>query len=181
MVNRCQYDMAKEFPENDSQLRRSIGSEDPWDIEDLVKVGVDKEFCPYYIAKGFERNAELILCPYNYIVDPTIRKAMQIDLQDQVIILDEAHNIEDIARDVVGGRFNLDIITETSLEWWRIYSNLKENEENLDEDLYRDLASFLARFECWIENNLEGIFFSAFDALSELKKDVFTPSSYKVL
>jgi len=43
-------------------------------------------------------NAELIFCPYNYLLDPVIRRAVQIDLEDAVIILDEAHNIEDICR-----------------------------------------------------------------------------------
>ncbi len=43
-------------------------------------------------------NAELIFCPYNHLLDPVIRRAVQIDLEDAVIILDEAHNIEDICR-----------------------------------------------------------------------------------
>lgn len=43
-------------------------------------------------------NAELIFCPYNYLLDPVIRRAVQIDMEDAVIILDEAHNIEDICR-----------------------------------------------------------------------------------
>ena len=43
-------------------------------------------------------NAELIFCPYNYLLDPVIRRAVQIDVEDAVIILDEAHNIEDICR-----------------------------------------------------------------------------------
>ena len=47
---------------------------------------------------GHAEAAELIFCPYNYILDPVIRRAVQIDLQDAVIILDEAHNIEDICR-----------------------------------------------------------------------------------
>ena len=47
---------------------------------------------------GHAETAELIFCPYNYILDPVIRRAVQIDLQDAVIILDEAHNIEDICR-----------------------------------------------------------------------------------
>ena len=47
---------------------------------------------------GCAEAAELIFCPYNYILDPVIRRAVQIDLQDSVIILDEAHNIEDICR-----------------------------------------------------------------------------------
>ena len=47
-------------------------------------------------------NAELIFCPYNYLLDPVIRRAVQIDLEDAVIILDEAHNIEDICRYLQG-------------------------------------------------------------------------------
>ena len=51
-----------------------------------------------YAHGGCAEAAELIFCPYNYILDPVIRRAVQIDLQDSVIILDEAHNIEDICR-----------------------------------------------------------------------------------
>ena len=43
-------------------------------------------------------HAELIFCPYNYLLDPVIRRAVQIDVEDAVLILDEAHNIEDICR-----------------------------------------------------------------------------------
>ena len=43
-------------------------------------------------------HAELIFCPYNYLLDPVIRRAVQVDVEDAVLILDEAHNIEDICR-----------------------------------------------------------------------------------
>jgi phosphate starvation-inducible protein PhoH len=35
-------------------------------------------------------DAELIFCPYNYIIDPVIRSAMGIKLKGAVVILDEA-------------------------------------------------------------------------------------------
>jgi Rad3-related DNA helicase len=50
------------------------------------------------ILWGFAEDAELTFCPYNYLVDPVIRKSMGIDIRNAVLIFDEAHNIEDISR-----------------------------------------------------------------------------------
>ncbi|KAF6001007.1 hypothetical protein F1559_001113 [Cyanidiococcus yangmingshanensis] len=39
--------------------------------------------------------ADIIFCPYSYLVDPIVRKRMGIDVTGAVVILDEAHNIEE--------------------------------------------------------------------------------------
>lgn len=33
---------------------------------------------------------------YNYVLDPVIRKSLNLDLKGNVVVLDEAHNIEDV-------------------------------------------------------------------------------------
>ncbi|KAF9398539.1 Fanconi anemia group J protein [Mortierella sp. AD011] len=58
--------------------------------------------CPYFASRTLALEAELIFCPYSYLIDPHIRKAMEIDLENSIVILDEAHNIEDAARDAGG-------------------------------------------------------------------------------
>ena len=45
------------------------------------------------------KEADIVFCPYNYLIDPKIRHQMEIDLTDQVVVLDEGHNVEDSARD----------------------------------------------------------------------------------
>lgn len=34
--------------------------------------------------------AQLVFCPYSYVINPIIRRAMEVDLNGAVVILDEA-------------------------------------------------------------------------------------------
>ncbi len=61
--------------------------------------------CPYYISRALAKSADLIFCPYNYILDPDIRKAMDIDAENAIIVLDEAHNVEDTLRNLGSATF----------------------------------------------------------------------------
>ncbi|CDY71351.1 BnaCnng72550D, partial [Brassica napus] len=76
------------------------------DIEEFVKVGKSVRGCPYYAAWSLAENAELVFFPYSYIVNPVIRAGVEVDLKGAIIIFDEAHNMEDIAREA--GSVNLD-------------------------------------------------------------------------
>ncbi|KAI9486606.1 MAG: helicase C-terminal domain-containing protein [Benjaminiella poitrasii] len=77
-----------------------------WDIEDMVQLGKKVKGCPYYAARKLYEGAEVIFAPYNYIIDPVIRKVLDINLKNSIIILDEAHNIEDASRSA--GSFEID-------------------------------------------------------------------------
>lgn len=65
----------------------------PKDIEDLVATGQDSETCPYFGSRRAIRQAQLVLLPYNLLLQKTAREALGIDLTDQVVIIDEAHNL----------------------------------------------------------------------------------------
>lgn len=34
--------------------------------------------------------AQLVFCPYNYLISPIVRRAMDIDIRGSIIVLDEA-------------------------------------------------------------------------------------------
>ncbi|KAB0367277.1 hypothetical protein FD755_020601, partial [Muntiacus reevesi] len=80
-------------------LQTFQGMHKAWDIEELVSLGKKLKACPYYTARELMQNADIIFCPYNYLLDAQIRETMEINLKEQVVILDEAHNIEDCARE----------------------------------------------------------------------------------
>lgn len=69
------------------------------DIEDLVKIGQKHKCCPYFLAKELKQNADIIFMPYNYLLDPKTRKSQGIDLQNTVVLLDEAHNVEKVCEE----------------------------------------------------------------------------------
>jgi Fanconi anemia group J protein len=65
-----------------------------FDIEDLVKLGKKEAGCPYYAARIISDDADIVFMPYNYLIDPLIRESCDIKLEKNIVILDEAHNIE---------------------------------------------------------------------------------------
>ena len=69
------------------------------DIEDLKDICTKKKICPYIVAREMMQFSAIIFCPYNYIIYPSIRRAMSIKLDHSVILFDEAHNILQTARD----------------------------------------------------------------------------------
>jgi hypothetical protein len=70
-----------------------------WDIEDIVTKGRQFRACPYFTAKDLAERADVVFCPYNYLIDKLIRESTGIDLKNNIVIFDEAHNLEDQCRE----------------------------------------------------------------------------------
>ena len=66
-------------------------------------------FCPYYLNRMRAEKADIVLMPYNYIADSRIRDRMKINLRDDIVIIDEAHNIPQVIED--SSSFKLDTTT----------------------------------------------------------------------
>lgn len=69
------------------------------DIEDLIAVGKKDRICPYFYTRDNSQTADLVLVPYNYLLDASIRSTLKVEWENAVIIIDEAHNLEQVASD----------------------------------------------------------------------------------
>ena len=86
----------------DKQLNKDA-NEVSWgicDIEEMHKIGKTIKSCPYFIQKERAKIADLILMPYNYLIDPRIREIFEINYKNAIVIIDEAHNINSICESV---------------------------------------------------------------------------------
>ncbi|XP_019371033.1 PREDICTED: ATP-dependent DNA helicase DDX11 isoform X2 [Gavialis gangeticus] len=65
------------------------------DIEQLVTLGKKTKACPYYGSRYAIPAAQLVVLPYQMLLHESTRNASGIKLKDQVVIIDEAHNLID--------------------------------------------------------------------------------------
>lgn len=65
------------------------------DIEDLGSLGTGLRVCPYYSVRNGLKSAEIIACPYQILLQKSAREALNVDVEDAIIVIDEAHNLID--------------------------------------------------------------------------------------
>jgi len=66
------------------------------DIEDFVDRSKKDQLCPFYLSRELQRESEVLFVPYNYLVESEKRSALNIELARDILIFDEAHNIESV-------------------------------------------------------------------------------------
>ncbi|XP_064648720.1 Fanconi anemia group J protein homolog isoform X2 [Lineus longissimus] len=113
-----------------------------WDIEDFKDVCAALMCCPYFSARELKNTARLVFCPYNYLIDPVIRDSMEITLDNQIVILDEAHNIEDFARSAASAEFTEDQLAKASID---LLDMVNENVKPLNHAALKDMVDKIQR------------------------------------
>ena len=76
----------------------------PVDAEELITICKEKKFCPYFLSKFLLESMKIVICNYQWVFNPFIRESflefIGKDLQSCILVLDECHNVIDIATEV---------------------------------------------------------------------------------
>ena len=71
--------------------------------EEIYEYADDRELCGYELLKEGIEGVDLVVCNYHHLLDPAIRdqffRWLGRDPSDVIAVFDEAHNLEDAARD----------------------------------------------------------------------------------
>ncbi len=84
-------------------------------VDETMDLCREREVCPYELTKALIPEATIVTAPYIYFFVPFIRKQlkdwMNVELSDLIVIIDEAHNLPDYARELSSSE-----ITKITLE-----------------------------------------------------------------
>jgi DNA excision repair protein ERCC-2 len=80
----------------------------PFDAEDLLNFCRENKICPYFLSKFLLKDMRIIICNYQWVFNPFIAENF-LDFIDQelsncILVLDECHNLIDIATEVNSDR-----------------------------------------------------------------------------
>lgn len=105
---------------------------EPRDIEDLVTLGKGDGTgpgpCPFFLAREQAKRADLVLMPYSYLIDKSMRLG-ELDYGNAVVVFDEAHNLEGACSEASSVDIDTRAILECAREVEKCFSSVKTFEE----------------------------------------------------
>ncbi|THG98434.1 hypothetical protein EW026_g3750 [Hermanssonia centrifuga] len=124
----------------------------PKDIEDLVEAGQNSHICPYFGSRRAIAQSQIVLLPYNLLLQKAARESLGIDLTNQVVIIDEAHNLISTLLSLSTTRLPLRTLT-TSLSQLSIYLSKFRNRLSTEHALHlRRLVGLLEALVKYVED-----------------------------
>ncbi|GBN98761.1 Fanconi anemia group J [Araneus ventricosus] len=135
-----------------------------FDLEDFVGTCKKIRACPYYGSRELLSAADIVFCPYNYLTDPLIRSAMTINLKGNIVVTDEAHNIEDSARDAASATISVSHIEEAVLDIEKVGRHSKTIP-----DCYQHVGKTLSNLVRWLKSNVDNLTdYTSFDSSAKV-------------
>mgnify|MGYP001626162314 CR=1 FL=1 len=94
--------------------------ESPATFDELIDISKEYDACPYEVMKRLSSRAHLIVMPYIYYFNDFINEIIvewtNLELSKTIIIVDEAHNLPDFARDLRSERMTMKTIANAERE-----------------------------------------------------------------
>jgi len=93
-----------------------------WDGERVLALSNRHQLCPFEFSLALCELADVVICDYNYAFDPQVRLSRVFDTTKRVTLLvDEAHNLPDRARDMLSGSLTHQRLTAFRREAGRLH------------------------------------------------------------
>ncbi|MBO57483.1 MAG: hypothetical protein CMA77_00585 [Euryarchaeota archaeon] len=146
--------------------------EEPLHVNELIDIsrthnegGKGKPICPWKVARESASQADVVVCDYNHLFNERVRSAsldaMGINLENVIIIVDEAHNLPNRITQGMKRILNEDLLLTARLELEEHIETIEQKEKDGLIDVPPGTYSNLRRVKAALErikNDLLGFF-----------------------
>lgn len=118
-------------------LRETLKNDCLYDREFIEDLAKKHELCPFELSLDLAYMSDIVICDYNYYFDPRVGLQREdiFNKDKDIVLIDEAHNLEDRARDM----YSPEIIKEV---FYEVYKRMK-TEKSLRKELYNINRKFI--------------------------------------
>ena len=92
----------------------------PKHVDEVIKIGRKKKICSWTASRSAVRECDILICDYNHVfvenVSESSLSAMKINLENCILVVDEAHNLPDRIRNGLERRAIIKIFRDSRLE-----------------------------------------------------------------
>ncbi|MBL6883139.1 MAG: ATP-dependent DNA helicase [Candidatus Thalassarchaeum sp.] len=176
--------------ESSRQSRRDDMKEyilkNPNHVDDIIKKSKKKKICAWATARSAVKECDILVCDYNHIfvenVSESSLSAMGIDLENTILIIDEAHNLPDRIRNGLERRAILRVFRDARDEIDEFLGtkervmkklDLSENRDNFDirgiNEALRQMKKIFKQMNIWYKKKQS-------DLIKSGKKDMKIPT-----
>ena len=134
----CQY-AAGYYDRRREALKEAMGVQ-KLDAERLLRLAEKHELCPFELSLDASETADVVICDYNYAFDPKVRLKRYFEGRSRAgLLVDEAHNLADRARDMLSAELSGARLAELRRQAARF--------EGRDSPMVRLMGELLAAFD----------------------------------
>jgi len=141
--NKCQYYVNAQKVDIDDVISRLEDVD--LEVEKICSFLCSRCLCPYEISKRMLERSRMVVMTYHYIFSINITENIPIDLEDIILIIDEAHNLPNIIIDA--NSFSISELTVKACisEVKKYISN--EDRKNQALKILKNILTYMKRFK----------------------------------
>jgi len=131
--------------EKASEVIKYIRDKNILACDDVIKICKENDLCPYEITNQMAKDADIIICDYNYIFNKRIRDGFFLrstkNLEESILIIDEGHNVPARLREIMTARLSSNMLKSAIKEAKKLkYFDTIETLVSL-QDILNDLSN----------------------------------------
>ena len=114
---------------NNNYIYEINNNNDYLDIEELSNFTFENKICPFFYEKNNINNSDIIFMPYDFLFNKTMKKILDIQIKDNILIIDESHNLSKLCQDVNSFSITINDLEEIIQD---LYKFIKEFNFNIN-------------------------------------------------